>query len=486
MNHAIVSEVKPRRNRPDAKTIAAPFTSEGRTFVKKEHQLDAEEYARCLVSPYDHATRIPTAYANKSSLLRTKRTFAITGEQLSAQREFAFFVQPKLGDPSRPDRFQVGLINMSLPQRNLNDVSSYVQYDDTGKSLALDPNSPWITQGIPRALGLRNATVTTQTNPLQGALPWEPSGKKFTYGMPGMRFQALPTAAGSRLTINAGTYLATVRSTSASAPSVLQHLNLSRVLPDGSYSASGITLLMDNGVAASVEQFSQWAITIHEGEYLRVYSRDTAVNLQSFILDLVPLTSPAVAWSPDYGLCETVRPVGMSVLSTCALPPLTAGGIIQSAMLVGASGDKVFDGTWLEANGFSDVDGYFSGPLETGNYMWWRPMQEADLNFRNVGDANAHQYPQMLIKGFVASDVAPSATVMSITIEFVYEIQHNSQLLDRKKRTGSTVVYESALTAISNVPYASENPEHSSLLKQVNRILDTGSRLIPFFTAMMS
>lgn len=441
-----------------------------------------------MISPYDHATRIPTAYSNKSSLLKTRRTFDVSVSDLSAEREFAFFVQPKLGDPSSPSKYQVGLVNLSIVNPDLTEPSSYRKFDNTGSSLPLDPNSPWITQGAPKAIGVSAQPVTSQFYPLRGMTDWTPSGRRFTYGAnPTQQDGTGPNVDNSLLTVPPGSYLTIVRTTTSAVSTTVQPARL-KIVAGRDDPTTGTVELLQSDVVGHTNQENVYAVEITDFDKLAVTKNLTeTANLSTLVIIMVPLCSPNIAWSSDYGLTEMVRPVGMSVLTTCVLSNMYAGGQIQQAMLTGSSYDKLFGVNWLGPTGFNNIEGYFTGNLSEGGYQWWRPCSVEDIQFKSVSDANAYEYPVMLVKGKAppVPGESANAVICQVTVEFVYEILQNSQLLERKRTVGSTELYESALRAIQGVPYASENPKHSSLLKQVNQVLDTGAKLLPFLSFLM-
>lgn len=449
----------------------------------------AEEYAKCLVSPYDHATRVPTAYNNLSSLLRTRRTFDVLVSHLGAnKREFAFFVQPKLGDPSTPKGFQIGLVDFSKNPVDLTVPSGYQLFDGSGVSLPLDPNAPYITQAPPSALGWQKPDNITQTDPLADVQPLIINGEKFTYGIDPIQPVANPAAQlGSLLTVPAGSYLLTIKTTTGATSTNASPLGISVIAGNGSDSNVGFVKNIMLDVPGHTTQANSWALNVTEFDKIRIVKAATEASvINSIQLMLVPLCSPAITWSSNYGLTEEIRPVGMSVLTTCVVQAMNAGGTIQSALLAGSSSDKVFDGSWLGPTGLNSIQGYFAGNFKEGNYMWWRPYSPADIQFKSVENANKYEYPMFLVRGSptVPSDATPETVVARVTVEFVYEITQNSQLLERKELVGSTELYESALRAVKGLPYASENPKHSSLLKQVNSVLDTGAKFLPFLSAM--
>lgn len=456
-------------------------------FVAMDNALSTK-YAKCLVFPKDNACRVPTAYNNHSALIATKRTFPIKLQTRNnvVDNRFAFYVQPKIGDPSDPGRFQIAQVDFSKGEYpDLTNPANYIGLDDSGASLAIDPNAPWITQSRPSAYGI-DVSAPTFANPLANAANhnYTVGGKStvLTYGP--QWFTVLGSVAGTNdLVIPPGSYLLSIRTTFESPIPDGTPLRLAIVRGTKDDNVGVSTRLM-SGAPSRAAQDNTWAILLTDADVIRLNwdpaTMGGGINPSRVEIIATPLCSPAVSWSSNYGLAEQVRVVGMSVLTTCVLTDLKAGGTITADVFPASSKDKIMTGTWLRPGGLSSgAPHYFTGNLKEGNYCWWRPFSENDIEFMEVDVANSYEFPTIMVKGNCPDGTGGSDTVVNVTVEFVYEVLHNTQLLEGKKSDGSTAIYEAALRALEGVKSTSENPEHSSLLKDIGKIMHEGAKFLP-------
>lgn len=464
---------------------------------KPGFNVSATNYAKCLLSPYEHACRIPTVFDNKSSLLKTKRTFSIRLKKDAAEaRKFAFFVQPKLGRPDNPSSFQVGMVDFSNSAAPpLDTADSYVKFDSSGQSLTMDPNTPWITQPKPSAFGI--ATTPTTGGLLRDPKDWGISNgatgelDTFTYGA---RWHVRPgsTQDTDALVIPPGSYFMVVRGTVGTPVEHARACQIQVVGGANDDDVGKIRELSNNGfpTGGTVKPTAYYSLEITERDSIRFSTNPgvAAPNLSELLIIILPLNSPRIAFNANYGIAEMVRPVGMSVLTTCVLPQLVAGGTIYSTRLAGGSMDKVLSGSWLEDNGFGSFNDYFRGNLAEGNYTWWAPSCLDDTQFYDVQSGNAREYPMILVKGTVPTGITYDATsgwsdvICLVTVEFVYEILQNTQLLDVKRLIGDVNDWSHGIKAVAGIPAFSENPKHSQLLRRVENVLSEGAKFIPLIS----
>lgn len=463
----------------------------------KASELLAENYAKCMLFPYSHASRVPTAYNNKSALIKTRRTFDLTLATRDGvvDPRFAFFVQPKIGDPSHPFAYQIGLVDYSKGANpDLRNPQSYVNIDSGGNSFALDPNSPWITQSKPKAYGLVAYPLTTDNTPLSLANPlvglsdqlFTVNGQQvtYTYGPDWFLLNAHPVNK-SRLELPEGTYQVSMTCTFAAASNLTMPLGLEVVRGLNDIDIGTATRLK-TGATGNTVMTNVWSVSLTEGDELQFPWDGTIVGggsrPTSIELLVTPLCSPNVVWSSNFGLTEGIRPVGCSVLTTCVLPNLTKGGIIKADLFPSMSQDKLLEGAWITKGAFDGNRDFYTGNLSEGNYIWWKPDNTACLDFYSVDVANMHQYPIMCVVGRAPASATAEDIVAEVTVEFVYEILNNTQLLESKKVLGATDLYEAGLRALANVPQHSENPEHSSLLGDIGKIMHEGAKFLPLLS----
>jgi hypothetical protein len=404
--------------------------------------------------------------------------------------KFAFFVQPKIGSPTSPFSYQIGLVDFSVTDTpSLVDPASYIAVDNGGESFALDPNAPWITQSKPKAYGL---TVPTPTfaRPLNGIVDTQYTvqgvpNQTMTYGP---KSYVVPGLTGNDiLRIPAGSYLLTLKTTTAAA-SIAVPVQVSVVRANSEDANVGYATRITTAEASHTVQNNTFAVLLTELDGINFAWANgitDATKASSMEIVITPLCSPKLAWSSNYGLTESVRPVGCSVLTTCVLSNLYKGGIIRADLFPSESKDKLLEGNWLLEGQFSGKRDVYTGNLAYGNYIWWRPDNLQCVEFKSVDEANETEYPIMVITGDVPAGITDKTAVCNVTVEFVYEILNNTQLLESKKVSGSTAAYEAGLRAVQNVPVHTENPEHSSLLKDIGGIMHEGAKFLPLLSFLM-
>lgn len=453
--------------------------------TKKKDKADtADDYAKCLLFPYENAVRVPTAYSNKSSLLRSRRTFVIDSNALGSSGNFAFFVQPKLGDPSSPDRFQVGLLKSPSEDTDLSNPASYIDVDTSGSSLSMDPNARWITQGTQGLIAIRNGDgVVDPNSPLSNYAQIRNGNRALDFAL---QYEVLPPPmgeGGNIIRIPPGAYLVSFALSSAgssvNAPYALRVLNSDRVTFADATNVYIIGDFTDSSIA--------WLVRVNPGQSLWLAPVVQPTSVDNWRMAIAPSCSPAQAWSMEYGLTEAIRPVGLSVLTTNLLPDMTAGGLIESALLSELAMDKVMNPSqWLTPTGLASLGEHYRGNLKRGNYTWWRPFQVDELKFRSIDEHNKFEYPLILVRGNVPkpSDLMAGQGIVAVTVEFVYEIMQNTQMLERKSSFGTTQKLEEALGLLSKVGSSTSNDSHGNLLKKVNHAVDTGVKLAPMLTAL--
>lgn len=435
-----------------------------------------------MIRPYDWAARIPTAYNNETALIKSRRVFKVTVPPASVppapqDGKFSFFVQPKLGAPDSPLHFQIGWIDYTtgLPA-DLGELSAYHGEPQNGQSLAIDPNGPWITQNEPRFALLHSPTGAVGVNPLNGATNVSVNGVRMTYNMD---WKVTPGVGvfnnASILSVPAGTYVVTITFAStgpiadATPFEIYKKGRTTAVLP------SPVPYITTSFVAATDDTLTNtYAITLDESEDIAVM---LTANQTKMTVMMSPLTSPAVEWNASNGLTESLRPVGMSVLTTCVLADLNNGGEIACCVSPQKFYDKLTandSDRWDSVQGITSLGvPMHSGNLKFGACAWWRPSTQEDIAFRDPTDANDYEYPIILVTG--TASAAPPGTVVMVTVEFCYEIIQGTQLFDKKRQTGTTAIYESGINLANRVTNVSENPEHNSVVKDV---LELGANLL--------
>jgi len=475
------------------------LTNPSGSVVVPDSEL-AERYAKCLVFPYDNACGLPDNALSQSHVFRTRKTFTVSVPNTEAsgagRGRFAFFVQPKLGDPADPQKFKIGRVNFSngIPI-NLQNPSVYDSLSAQATSLAVDPNAPVLTQPSPFAIAIRNTSVPAYpAPPFQGGGDWNPSANlPFTYNSTYSLADGIdtwssysilrPGFSGSCMIV---VYTKTNNTAASSRP---VELSLAKV--NSTDTTLGVLVpIFSEGTGEKV-QAASYALALTPGDALRFKTVNSTDSLSSIWVTVTPLWTPNYALDMNYGMIEKIRPVGLSVLTTSIASSLTNGGTISATLTPGAALDKVFTtpGVWLRSEDMSYWNTYYTGDLKQGSYVWWKPADDLDRQFRSVEEMNAYQYPVILVSGQVSSDALASGsatlTPIQVTVEFVYEISQNTQLFPDTRQVGSSAAVTLASKAVHKLTNLTENPKHSTLLSDVAKVIDSGAKFLPFLMSIL-
>lgn len=451
------------------------------------------DLARCWLSPYQHATRLPTAYGNKSALFHSYQRFEVPIPQTgTAQGRFAYFVQPKLGDPSSPTGFKIGLVDFSsgFPS-NLSSPDAYVR--QVGQNyLPMDPNTQPLTQTTSKVLGLSINAVPDLADPLATATVSTVQGTPVIYGLDYIYRPvvdaAYPQGGYDVWVLNPGSYSLNVYSKWVGLPATgEQPLNFEIYqgavhIADAVKSSTSIREeLIGGGYAGNGNYF----FTLAEGQHMRVSVKAGITQLTYCRIRLNSCSIPGVAWNANNGLTESVRPVAMSALSSCRASTLVDGGTMVTLFTPPDFADKIFTDNqvpWVAYENLSMFQNSKRTTVKKGSYVWWSPSSEKDTWFRDVSEANAYQYPCFLIAGIADKD---AGTALTVEIEFVYEVLTASQLFDQKKKCGSSAIVDNALVAVSDMPHVTENSGHGSLLKDLSKVIGAAAPFAPLLMGLL-
>jgi len=452
----------------------------------------AEKYAKCLIFPYDNYTFIPDSNLARSSLFRTKRTFTVNvpvdPAAGDAAGHFAFFVQPKLGDAGDPKQFQVGVLNLNTGYpKNLWDPANYVLRPNPVTTLPLDTNSSILTQPRPSCAAVNVPIPQTTGPPLVGWVDYQPvAGKQFSFNSNLDIYSGSGTWQNdSIMKIASGSYLLVVSTETVGAATVAAPLTVT-ISATGPNDFPGSSTLLNSEGLGVTKQTQIYSIAVTPNDSIR-FSRATALPADvptKIVIFVTPLFSPNYNLTEDYGMIERIRPVGLSVLTSCVMSQVKASGTIASTLTQPGQADKIFGSGasyWANVDGICSMDEYFRGPLAKGSYTWWKPAGPLDRDFYTVEEHNAREYPMILVAGNLGDidGVGVSEAPIQVTVEFVYEVCQNTQLFEERHFTGSQVLVDAAMQGVGRLSSMTENPEHSSLLGDIANIMEQGSKFLP-------
>jgi hypothetical protein len=169
----------------------------------------------------------------------------------------------------------------------------------------------------------------------------------------------------------------------------------------------------------------------------------------------------------------------MSVWQEYQGSDLNNGGLI-SALSYGG-GTSPFDNGLYDYPGVSETPGSYAGPLKTGSYGIWVPVNDYDMLFRRLDDPSRWQLPYIVSAGTTATPTQ----LQSIRLRIVanHELVSTSQFYNYDFSPVSIAYIEHASRSLRNFPLVMENPLHVQAIKDaLKRALDVGSKVASWVT----
>lgn len=195
------------------------------------------------------------------------------------------------------------------------------------------------------------------------------------------------------------------------------------------------------------------------------------------IARFVPLDWPDV--DTYISSVDRYRTVSMSVWQEYQGSDLNNGGLI-SALSYGG-GTSPFDNGLYDYPGVSETPGSYAGPLKTGSYGIWVPVNDYDMLFRRLDDPSRWQLPYIVSAGTTATPTQ----LQSIRLRIVanHELVSTSQFYNYDFSPVSIAYIEHASRSLRNFPLVMENPLHVQAIKDaLKRALDVGSKVASWVT----
>jgi len=455
--------------------------------VDTERERSARDYLHCLVRPDECAARIPDSFSGDTALVSSVTVLQIpvffTGMGTDSGR-FSCMVNPTLGSLNEPSTFKVALVkpvslgggNYQWP-KDLSLSQNFVSIDN-GKDIRLDTFYSELTQP---GMG-----VAYYNGDLPSATAGSPFGASITQ------------QSGYGLTVQ---YNGSGQSAFSPPPGFYK---VDIVLRDSTPTASLFPTVTPFGGATVITEYTGQSIDFSVS-YFSAYITIPSANLggtAGFTVAVpagasFPLTQSHMSISRTFndlpgipesqGLVNKYRPVACSVLTTYTGPTLLDGGNIAGAFLpAGAVRSQFFNTNFNSAIGnlsswenVAGVKGSFTCPLVKGNYSWYQPTALSDYDMFTPAEANAHDYPSIIVSGqVVPGNTAPvdGSTYVRVLIHSVYEIETDSLLLVSRHQRGSQAEMDRVLNHLVGLPHTMENPTHVSFGQKVlNAFKSAGS-----------
>lgn len=443
----------------------------------------AKKYSKCLLLPYDNAMRIPDGNATRTSLIKARRKIQVPFPTHNDDPvyKFSMVAQPKLGKVDDPSHYQIGFVDYSKgPNPDLSSHTSWRHVVDD-VDVALDTNAKWLTSSNCGGSLYRiwpDDPVIVQPRPLED-FEWLLAGPNDDVPVKDPAFVAREASynsggiQGSKITLPTGGYGIGLRfsGTATANPTPF------RLYKAGTSGAPQVlSARFTVGVISATlawQQYAQYYVLMSPGDYLIL---EDITPMNAVTLAVTPSNSPNLTYNINTGVIEKIRPVAMSVLTTCNASSLANGGTVSTTIASADSGDKIFDANaqWNSTAGITNFPHYYTGPVKHGCYTWWRPATDEDSFFRDVDNHSEYQFPTVLVHADMQPVNGEAVThgAITVTIETVFEIIHNSQLFESELSSYSRDALPLARTACAMMPVAFKNDTHiANILSGIGGVL---------------
>lgn len=444
----------------------------GKQLIEKNAAVTqnmGKQFALAQAMPAIYQSKIPDGFKKKTAFYHSRKVFEITVGEAN-NLDFAFLVQPKIGNFGDPFEFQVAKVKQDAllnPQDyDFEDVDAY----DLGgvsdsTSLAVDSN---FTALVGKGTG--SAKITTTSG-------WTPD-KPYT---------ASPTITDWNLIL-----------IDASAT------NSAFIFPPGNY----FVLLHVGGTALTVASGSVYNITMPNGgtwenetsEVLTGTSPNATASMKGIIVQatdtgnllqiscnagligfaqmfVYPMQEEGMSTPINEGFVSSIRPTAMSVLTTYTGPTLTDGGNIASALIPGAAilsnyltNNPTDPGSFRNWQAIATLtEAEHDGRLSKGAYTTWTQEENVDFDFFTPEQLNNWQYNAIVVAGTFnnGGTVLSADTVIArVEVDIQFEIRTTKNLLPKDYYVGSQGCIDAANQMAQNIPFSQENETHMETFKR--------------------
>lgn len=188
----------------------------------------------------------------------------------------------------------------------------------------------------------------------------------------------------------------------------------------------------------------------------------------------------------DSGLIIKMRPIALSVLVTCTLPDISAGGNIVA--LSAPSGDikNYYYQTapsrgpyqnWEVLARTNKGNMLYDDNLKKGCYVWTQPWDKNDTLMRTPTECNAYDYQGVVVSGQLsqATDLNGIVNIGRVRIVIIYEYITDSRIFNPIIHPGSTNDLDFVLGYLGVLDHAMENNDH---LKKLSNFISRGARFM--------
>lgn len=185
--------------------------------------------------------------------------------------------------------------------------------------------------------------------------------------------------------------------------------------------------------------------------------------------------------------CDKYRVVGMSSLATNFTNVLDKGGSVVS--LLNRGGEDANDQLLFSKTVLSEKTSSRNASSLTGDYTWWRPYDDLDMQFRDT--QLSFRGVQPYIMQIFSNQTQPQ--VIRFRVFICYELTSHTQMIASSASPVDTLAIEivSKLIRKHKLPSSMENDIHHEIMKwaalpfnvidqSIDRSIDIGKKLSPY------
>lgn len=430
-------------------------------------------YALAQAMPAIYQSRIPDGFKKKTALYHSRKVFEVkVGLQSGGKTnlDFAFLVQPKIGNFGDPFEFQVAMVKQDAllnPQDyDFEDVDTYeLGGSSDSTSLAVDSNFTALTA---KAIGSAFMGGVTGMTP---ALPLGTNPNIFDWNINIVDASSTNT----QLVLPPGNYfmLLHVGGTNLTAASG-SVFNIS--MPEGgSWENETLEVLTGTSPNATAAMKGVNIFATGSGNVVQISCNAGTIGFAQF--RIYPFAEEGLSSPIDQGYVGSLRPTAMSVLTTYTGPTLTDGGNIASALIPGSSikanfltnnpQDPGSFRSWQAIASLTEAE--HDGRLSKGAYTTWSQEEDVDFDFFEPSKENKWIYNAIVVAGTFnpgSTPVDSETTICRVEVDLQFEIRTPKNLIQKEYCVGSQNDIDAANKMALNIPYAMENETHMETFKR--------------------
>lgn len=448
--------------------------------VEAFRQLDAaaqdmlKSFIITQVNPEVLRTRIPDGDSKKSAYVYSVKTFDVEVNMSTTNNgipgQFAFIVQPYMGNVSDPKLYQIAYCDPSLLS---NGAVTSADWLSVGSYLIADP-----TSGIDLRLDTNFYELLTPP----------PGSYKATQGAGvtnGKMFGNNVVKAASSANLDVFYDSTTTQGTFVFPPGqyyilvqVTGTATISAVSATGGANAATATLEAFFGNPAGTAYFCYFRVVATDlDNRFSVFATTTGTLTTATIIASTTIFDDAVI-AVNGGAIDSMRPVAQTVIVTPTVTDYDKGGKIAGAFLPNCARNSRFftntppgpQGSLRTHAAISNLqDGAASKDFAEGLYMWWTQLNPGDYIYYEPDRQNVTEYPTLVCAGIwepsAVNPVTGLHNIARVIVRTVFEFLTEDQAFPVSPYVGSQAILDGVSQFYQNLPHVMGNPEHIGFFK---------------------